>query len=95
MSDRDKFLHNGFPSRQAMLDHLAESQKKTFRCEVDHLLAMPYPKRMEALALREKHRGKASVDELRQAMQEKVPGCLKPPAESRLSSLSRSGGFRP
>lgn len=77
---RDKFLHNGHQSRAAMLEHIAQQEEHRHECEVKHLLSMPYPERMAALALRESKRGPEAVKRLREDMQKAAPGEIIPNA---------------
>lgn len=73
---RDKFLYNGHPTRQAMLEENARQEEFRHQCEVKYLLSMPKDQLMKAIALREEKRGKEAVARLREDLQKARPGCL-------------------
>lgn len=74
----DKFMHNGHPTRQAMLDEMARQEEYRHQCEVKYLLSMSPMQIQAAIALRESKRGKDAVARLRDDIQKARPGCLNP-----------------
>lgn len=73
------FIHNGFPTREAMIKDLNEKEVFRHECEVKYLLKMPFDDRMKALNSRGDIRGAVALSLLKRSMLDVDPTCMTRP----------------